>query len=130
MDDVLWRIWTDLIGRTDGPFSFRVFLQPTMAIVFAIRDGVRDARLGKTAYLRALVAHQQSRTGLLKDGWRSIGRIILLAIALDLAYQLVVFRRLYPVEMLDVILVLAVAPYVLLRGPVNLVARKWIRSGP
>jgi hypothetical protein len=128
MDDVLSRIWTDLIGRASGPFSFRVFMQPTMAICFALRDGLRDARLGKPPYLRTLLARPSARTGLLEDGWHSIGRIILLAIGLDLAYQYIVFRRLYPIEMLDVIVVLAIAPYVLLRGPVNLIARRWIST--
>ena len=122
------RIWTDLLGRASGPFSFRVFMQPTMAIALALRDGVRDARLGRPPYLRTLIARAESRGGLLRDGWRSIGRIILLAIGLDLAYQYVVFRRLYPAEMLDVVLMLAIIPYVLLRGPVNRVARKWRTS--
>ena len=51
MDDVIARIWTDLIGRINGPMSFRIILQPVMAILFAFRDGLADARAGRPAYL-------------------------------------------------------------------------------
>lgn len=37
-----------------------------------------------------------------------------------------VFRRIYPVEAIDVALLLAVVPYFLLRGPVNRIARVWV----
>jgi hypothetical protein len=48
MDDLLTRFWTDLIGRASGPMTFRVFLQPIMAMLYAIRDGVHDAHAARS----------------------------------------------------------------------------------
>ena len=35
--------------------TFRFILQPAMAIIAALRDGVHDARLGRTPYVWALM---------------------------------------------------------------------------
>jgi hypothetical protein len=52
-----------------------------------------------------------------------VGRIFMMAVAIDLIYQAFVFRGLRPLQALFIGLVLGVLPYVLLRGPVNRVAR-------
>ena len=116
MDDALERIWTHLIGRVSGPMSFRLVLQPVMATLFALRDGARDAREGRPPYLRTLFTHSPDRAWLLRDGWKAIGRVVILAVVMDLIYQWMVFRRFYPVEVIDVVIILAVFPYALLRG--------------
>ena len=41
------RVWEMLIGRTDGPLNLRFIFQPTVAAFFAIRAGVKDARLDR-----------------------------------------------------------------------------------
>lgn len=116
----LWHTFIEnLAGRADGPLHFRLFLQPFMAVVFAVIDGLRDARLGKPAYFWALASHPEHRRELLKDGWKHFGKIFILAIVLDVVYQLMVRREIRPGEVLIVALVLAVLPYVFLRGPVN-----------
>jgi hypothetical protein len=61
----------------------------------------------------------------LTEGWKAVGKIFILAVILDLIYQLIVFRRIYPVETLDVAFILAVVPYALLRGPFNRLSRLW-----
>ena len=38
---------------------------------------------------------------------------------MDFVYQLIVFRRIYPAEAIDVAILLAILPYFVLRGPVN-----------
>src|ERR1700719_793537 len=38
------RIWHQLIERTDAPMRFRFILQPLMAAIAAILDGLKDAR--------------------------------------------------------------------------------------
>src|SRR5215469_3081070 len=43
--------WSDFLARFDGPLHFRLFVQPLMAILFAVRDGSRDAREGRSAFL-------------------------------------------------------------------------------
>ena len=127
MDDVLTRIWTDLTGRLTGPLTLRLYLQPTMAMLFALRDGLKDARAGRPAYLWTVFSHAEERRRLLAEGWKAIGKVFILAIILDVVYQLIVFRRIYPVEVLDVAVILAVVPYALLRGAITRLARFWSR---
>ena len=116
--DELFRIETDLLGRLTGPFAFRFVLQPLMAAVFAVRDGIRDARLDHPPYLKTLIAAPAERRHLIGEAWRAIGRVAVLGVVMDVAYQAIVFKRFYPFELFDMVLLLAVAPYVLLRGPV------------
>ncbi len=122
--EALWqRFAENIIGRMDGPLHFRLILQPVMAVLFAMIDGLKDAKADKPAYAWAVVTHPEHRQELLRDGWKHFGKIFIIAIILDGIYQFVVFRALYPGELLIVALLLAVVPYVLLRGPVNRIAR-------
>ena len=127
MDEMLTRIWTDLTGRLTGPLTLRLYLQPAMAMLFALRDGLKDARAGRPAYLWTVFSHPEERRRLLAEGWKAIGKVFILAIILDVVYQLMVFRRIYPVEALDVAVILAVVPYALLRGAITRLARFWSR---
>ncbi len=129
MDDIITRFFEDLIARTTGPLSLRFFLQPAMATLFAIRDGVTDARQGRPAYFWAAFTDPAHRAELVREGWKSVGKIFILALLLDVAYQLIVFRWIHPVEALVVAAVLAFVPYLLLRGPVNRIARRWVHPG-
>jgi hypothetical protein len=53
---------------------------------------------------------------------RATGRIIVLGLVMDAAYQIVVLRTFYPGEAVIVALVLAFVPYVGTRGPVARIA--------
>ena len=123
MDDLLSRMVENLIGRVTGPMMFRVILQPTMAMVMAIRDGLHDARAGRPPYFWAILGDPAHRRDLLHDGWKSIAKIFVLALVLDGVYQWIVLRWIYPGEVLLVAVILAIVPYVLVRGPVNRLAR-------
>jgi hypothetical protein len=114
---------TNFIARLDGPMHFRFFMQPLVAIALAIRDGSRDAREGRRPWGWKLVHVPEQRRYLLADGWKGIGRIFLIAIALDVIYQLIEWRTLRPLGALMTAIILAVIPYVLLRGPVNRLLR-------
>jgi hypothetical protein len=115
--------WTEFVARFDGPLHFRLFVQPLMAILFAIRDGSRDAREGRGAYLWSFVTDPEQRRYLLESGWKGISKVFVLAFVLDVVYQLMVSRGLKPLQALLTAIVLAVIPYALLRGPVNRVLR-------
>jgi hypothetical protein len=95
-----------------------------MASIFAIIDGVKDAKTGKPAYFWALLDSPEHRKQLVKDGWKSVGKIFILAIVLDVVYQLRVHSTIYPGETLFVALALAIAPYLALRGPMNRILRR------
>ena len=59
----------------------------------------------------------------IKDGWTSVGKIFVLAMVLDVAYQTIVSRFVYVGEVIIVAFLLAIVPYVLLRGFVTRLAR-------
>lgn len=108
-----------LLARIDGPMSFRMFLQPLVALFFAFRDGSRDAREGRTAFFWSLFTEPKHRREMLESGWKSIGKVFILAAVLDLVFQYIVFDQFRPVVALLAGVVLTLIPYVLLRGPVN-----------
>jgi len=125
--ETLQRIIENLFGRLDGPLHFRFILQPLMAFIFAAIDGLKDAKAGKPAYFWAIFTRPKQRKALLHDGWKHFGKIFILALILEVIYQLKFQHTFYPGEMLIVALVLAVLPYVLLRGPVNRIARLFMK---
>ena len=104
--------------------KFRLILQPLMAIIFAVRSGLKDAKEGKPAYFWALFTDSVHRQDMLRDGWKSVGKVFAIAIIIDLVYQLIVFRWFYPLEALLVAVMLAFIPYLVIRGPVNRIARR------
>jgi len=123
MEELFTRLWDDLIGRIGGPMSFRLALQPSMALIFAIRDGLKDAREGRPAYFYSLITDPENRRNRLREAFKAVSRVFVFAILIDLIYQLIVFRWFYPLQALIVALVLAFLPYILFRGPVNRIAR-------
>jgi len=123
MEDLLTRIFENLIDRVSGPMKFRLILQPLMAIIFAVRSGLKDAKEGKPAYFWAMFTQPDQRRDMLRDGWKSVGKIFVIAIIIDLVYQIIVLRWFYPFEALLVAVILAFIPYLLIRGPVNRIAR-------
>ena len=129
MEEIFTRLWNDLIGRIGGPMSFRLLLQPTMALVFAIRDGLKDARECRPAYFYSLFTEPENRRSLLLEGFKAVSRIFAFAIVMDLIYQVIVLRWFYPFQALIVASVLALLPYILVRGPVNRIAR-FLRRPP
>jgi hypothetical protein len=124
MEDVLARFVENLLGRMDGPLTFRLLLQPAMAIFFAIRDGRTDAREGRAPYFWAVFTQPDHRNELLRDGWKAVAKVFVIATIIDVVYQLIVFQWIYPVEALVTATLLAFVPYLLLRGPVNRFSRR------
>ena len=114
---------TDFIARFDGPLHFRLIAQPLMAVFLAARDGRRDAREGHGAYIWKFVHKPEHRRQLLASGVKSISKVFVLAFALDVAYQFLEWGGLKPLQALLTATVLAVIPYVVLRGPINRVIR-------
>jgi hypothetical protein len=129
MEEIFTRLWNDLIGRIGGPMSFRLLLQPTMAMIFAIRDGLKDAREGRPAYFYSLFTDPENRRSRLREGFKAVSRVFTFAIVMDFIYQVIVLRWFYPLQALIVAIVLALLPYILLRGPVNRIAR-FLRRPP
>ena len=125
----LGRLWKDILDRPTGPMMFRFILQPAMAIIAALRDGVRDARLGRRPYVWALihgVRDSGGRAGRLWEGIVSTARILILGVVMDVIYQWKVFDTFYPGQSAVIAILLAFIPYLLLRGPFDRIAYHWI----
>ena len=116
------RVWENLGGRIGGPMSFRLILQPMVAIALAIKAGREDARDHRPAYFWTIITDPDARHQLLREGWKAVAKVFFLAVAIDVVYQLMVFRWIYPAELLIIAFLLACAPYLLVRGPVNRIA--------
>jgi hypothetical protein len=119
MQDLVNRFVENLVGRVHGPMKFRLVLQPLMAAFFAVRDGRMDALAGRGAYFWELFTDSGHRKELIANGWKSVGRVFILAVVLDAVYQLWQLHWFYPGEAAMVALILAIIPYLLIRGPVN-----------
>jgi len=129
MKDMLARVWMNLGDRVGGPMTFRIILQPTMAALLALLAGLKDAREGRPPFFWTVLTDAANRADLLREGWKAIARVFFLAVIMDVIYQWIVARWIYPLEVLIVAILLAVVPYILIRGPVNRIARRWRRRG-
>jgi hypothetical protein len=117
------RVWYQLLARPSEPMKFRFLLQPIMAAVFAVRDGVGDARTGRPPFLWAMLYRPGRRIVRLEEALNATARIILLGLVMDVIYQYIVLHRFYPAEAVIIAIVLAFIPYAILRGPIARIAR-------
>jgi hypothetical protein len=68
----------------------------------------------------------EGRRGRLWEGIVSTARILILGVVMDTIYQWVVFKTFYPVQAAVIAVLLAFVPYLLLRGPVERIAHRWV----
>src|SRR6516225_9767278 len=61
------RFWHDLVDRSTGPMKFRLIMQPLMAAIFGIRDGLKYARTDRSPYFTIKV---------LRNPHEHVGRLI------------------------------------------------------
>jgi hypothetical protein len=128
LEEALARGWENLVGRWGGPMSFRFLIQPTVAILFAIRAGLKDARQYETPFLQAVLTNPSCRQERLRQVWKEVGTVFVVALILDSVYQVTVHAGIFTLELLITAAVLALVPYVLSRGLVTRIAR-WAGVG-
>lgn len=130
--DYLHRFFSDLVARSDGPMTFRFYLQPTMAFIAALHDGIKDAKLGRDPYwVHFMRSDRQGRIKSWHESVTAVTRVLLLGVVMDVIYQFRVFGAFdYPLETFVIAVVLAFVPYILLRGPVARIARRRFRKHP
>ncbi len=119
MGEALRRGWEDLIGRPGGPMTFRLMMQPAMAALLAIRAGLRDAREGQPPFLWAFYTNPGRRRELWRQARSDVGNDFILALVLDAIYQVIVHSGIYALELLLTATILALVPYVIVRGLVT-----------
>jgi hypothetical protein len=124
LQGLLSRLWADLIARPGGPLEFRFLVQPLVAVVLALRDGMLDARTGRSPYFWTLVHDPALRRERLREGVKATLRVVLLGVAIDALYQFRVHGTVYPGEAIGIALLLGFVPYLLIRGPTDRIARR------
>ena len=125
VNDVV-RFYTDLVGRSDGPMTFRFFLQPIMSLLMALRDGVKDAKTGQSPYSWRIVNNPGERRAALHEGIKSTTRILVLGLVMEIIYQYKVFGTFHVLEAVNIIFILCFLPYLIMRGPIARLARWWM----
>jgi hypothetical protein len=67
------------------------------------------------------------RRELAREGWHDVAWLFIAAVIIDLIYEIVVLRWIYPGQALIVAAVAAFPSYLLIRGPADRLARLWLR---
>ena len=124
MEEIWTRFVENMAGRVSGPMKLRLLFQPLMAAFFAIRAGLNDAKRGRPTFFWALAHSPELRDEKLREAGKSAGKVFVLAMALDVVYQFIELRTVYPGEAVMVAFVLAIAPYLLVRPVVARLARR------
>jgi hypothetical protein len=119
------RIWRNAIGRPSATLSSRFILQPIVAAIPAANDGLKDARRGRSPFLRAVLKEPSERTQRLNEGLHATATILVLGIAVDIVFQFLEFDNFYPIESVLIALLLAFIPYCIVR---SLVVRVWSKA--
>ena len=120
---IISRSVDELLGRASGPLHFRVFVMPIVVTIIAVRADMRDAREGRPVPLGEFFTKPTERRRLFRSAVEDIGRVFIVAVVLDTAYQLFVLRAFHIGELLIVAVGCAIVPYVLVRGPITRLAR-------
>lgn len=74
-----------------------------------------------------MFTHPEVRGQLLKEGWKTDGRVMTMGAIMDGVYQFIVLHAVRPLELVVVVVVLAWIPYLMIRGTVNRLVR-WRES--
>ena len=109
----------DLPKRLLGPGRFRFILQPLIATILGIRNGLADARAGRPPYLWAILVHRNLRGEMMRTGFATVVNLLLMGILMDSIFQWVLLGSSYPGAALVVGPVLIVAPYTIARALSN-----------
>jgi hypothetical protein len=113
------RFIDDMMARLHGPGRLRFILQPTVAILLGVRDGAKDARAGNPPFLWGLLFRSHERSRLVRSGLASVRDLVAVAILLDIASQLIIFRMVHPGAALVLGPVLIAFPYATSRALTN-----------
>src|SRR5258706_13086433 len=124
--DMIVRGWENFSARPEGPINLRFIIQPLMGSILGIRAGLKDAKAGRPPFLWHALTSSADRAELLHGGWKDMRVPLLIAATLDAIYQIIIHRWIYPLELIFTATLLALVPYIVLRGPANRLARVFL----
>jgi hypothetical protein len=131
MEDFITNFLNNVGIRHEGPMSFRLILQPVMSLIYAILAGVRDARAGKHHFLidgLILGKSKRSRKELLKELWKDVGKVFILAAIMEVIFEIIEFKTVHPWEVFKVSFFLAIVPYLIFRGIVDRIVSLFVKK--
>jgi hypothetical protein len=114
----------DIPMRLAGPGRFRFVMQPLMAIMLGVANGLADARAGTPPFLFGLLFHRDLRKKLAWSGFTTVANLLLMGILLDFVFQWIILGAAYPGAALVVGPVLVVLPYSAARALSNRAAQR------
>jgi Na+/H+-translocating membrane pyrophosphatase len=117
--DLLQEIMGRFLARLSGPLNFRFILQPVMAILLGIRDGLHDAKTGTPPVLLDLFEKPKGRKRQLRKALRNLLVPLLLAIVLDVVVQYLLFGWVRLIGAMTIGVMVMGLPYVIARTLTN-----------
>jgi len=114
--------------RHNGPMAFRLILQPIMSLIYATLAGIRDAKAGNPPFLSALITGKADRKLLLKELWKDVGKVFILAVIMETIFEIIELKTVHPFEVLRVSFWLAIVPYLIFRGPVERIVSLFVKK--
>jgi hypothetical protein len=118
------QIVNNIIATITGPLGFRFILQPTVAILLAIRDGRIDAQLKKAPFLFDSITNPTHRRTNIRSALRSILTSIIVGIITDAIAQHLIFHQVRIVSAVFVGCIVISLPYLIMRGLTNRICSK------
>jgi hypothetical protein len=113
----------DIPKRLAGPGRFRFVMQPLMAVIFGVLNGLADARAGSPPYIFAMLFRRNLRGDLVKNGLSSVANLMLMGILLDVVFQWIILGVAHPGAALLIGPILVATPYMVARAFSNRLAR-------
>jgi len=107
------------------PGAIRFIVQPIIAILLGIRDGLKDAKSGKLPFIYLLIYEPKKRLTTMKEGLKHIITALLIATVLDSIVQYSIYG-LWRLQWAIVVGILLIAlPYMTARGISNRIRSIW-----
>lgn len=120
MDLSLKTMFDELLARVlSGPMHFRLILQPMMAVILGVRDGIQDTRAGATPLVWSIVFGMGDREVILKSVLRRLLGPIAIASIADGVVQYLMFGHVRVLFAVIVGTLLMAMPYTIARGLTN-----------
>jgi hypothetical protein len=109
--------------RLAGPMGLRLVIQPLVALLLGVRDGIKDAKEGEPPFIFGLTANREDRKAKLVSLFKSLSKVIIIAVILEVIIQYLLFGQVHVIGLIYYVIILIV-PYSLARGITNRVATK------
>jgi len=129
MEDFINNFLNGVGIRHEGPLSFRLILQPVMSLVYAVIAGVKDAKAGRVPFLiDGLILGKADRKESLKELWKNVGKVFILAVIMEVIFEIIEFKTVHPFEVIKVSFFLAIIPYLIFRGLTERIVSLFIKE--